>query len=279
MTLRSLFCFLLVCTVAAPAVRAGVRLEVENWAYDRYGESSRMTVYVDGSRVRFDDLDGEKSIILVSNGDESEMILMDHKPLEYVRMTREEMKKMFQTIEGGMEQMEEFLPQMPKEQREQIKKQMTPALRMWAMLQAAEDKDKEFKYSSGDDAKAVSEIECKHYVGTYKDKPFHDIWVASFDDVGVSAEDLKTLLDVPEALRGFVSIATPIASLRGDARAGGLGMPMRVLMLDADSNKVFACTVNEVHSEDVDAVHFEIDDNFDEIEFDEWLTKNMGGRR
>lgn len=251
--------------------KAGVRLQCENWAYDEHGESSRVTIFIDNNRMRVDDSDGKSSAIWTFDGDNSTMIAIEHDKLEYVRFTKDTTKKLFQKIEGAVEQLETFLPQMEKEQRDHFKAQATPLYRMYHVMSAAKEEDKKFKYEKGAEAETIMEIECSQLKGFYKNDHFHDAWVAPFNKLGVSQADVAPLLNVPEAFRGLFSMNVPITSLRGDAGGGALGMPMRVVMYDGDT-KAMRCDVLEIHSEDVDASRFEIDDVYDEVEFDEWLS-------
>lgn len=279
MRLHRLLLLLIIIALAAPvAVDAGTRVEVETWAYDQHSESARMTIYIDGNRLRVDSADGENSVILISDGDKSELVSLDHKPLEYVRIDKDGAKKFYQNIEAGIEQLKQFLPQMPAEQRAQIEEQMTGGFRAWQLLEAGGDKDDKFAYESGSEPETIGEVDCSQYVGSYKKQHFHDVWVAPFDKVGVKAGDVKTLLQLPDQFRGFFSMVLPIGSLRGEASGGKLGMPMRVVMYDQKSGEKFVrCDVLEMKNEDVDKAIFEIDDIYDEVTFDDWFTRQMGG--
>jgi hypothetical protein len=270
---RSILCFLAVSfllSIALPAV-AGVRLECENWAYDDFGESSVMTILIDGKNIRIEEKDDDEVALFRSDGDGSELFLLKTKDLEYVRIDKDRGKKLYQKIEGIIEQVEGFIQNQPKEQREQFRGRMTPLYRAMLAMEAGREKDKKFKYEKTGEAKTLLELECDSYKGFYKDDLYHEVWFAPFDKLDIEAGDAQALLEIHEAFRGWFSIGFPPVSLRADAGSGALGMPVRVIMYH-DDVKTLRFDVHEIHAEDIDATEFEVPSGFDEQDFEEWLA-------
>jgi hypothetical protein len=259
---------------AVPA-RAGVRLECENWAYDKHGESSTMTMLIDGQSVRIDEPEGSQIVILHSDGENSEMLILNARTLDYVRIDKDRCKKLFQKLEGIVEQAEAFLETQEKEQRDRMRGRMTPVYRLMLALEAGAEKDKKFKYEKGAEPETLLEIECADYKGFFNKKLYHQVWFAPFDKLEINAEDVQALLDIHESLRGLLAASLPAAGLRADTARGALGMPVRVITYFKDE-KAMRFDVREIHVEDIESSVFEVPSEYDEQDFEEWLVEKTG---
>ena len=260
---------LLVLTFALSAAHAGTVMVIDTWAYDQFSDSGTHTWYLEPTMARIEfKTDSEETWVIydLSNKDEPVMYVIEPNTNSYMTLDKKSLDKAEGKMREGMEMMENYMSNMPAEQRDAMKKQYGKQIRQAEKMMYYEDRMKKMKYEKVAGGEKIEEWTCDHFKATFKKEVYKEIWVAPWDGLGVGYEDLAVLASMAEMFKGFAGEMIPFMDKKAEGDGGAItGFPVKTYMFD-DGKKVVKQEVKEVRKEDIDAKLFELPEGFDERE-------------
>jgi hypothetical protein len=195
MKTKTALVFLLAAALALPAAFAGVVFEIETKHHES-GLKATAYTYAEGRNLKMDILAGEGgsgkgSVIYL--GDRREVVVVDDDDKTYTVVDEESMQQIASQVSGVMDQMQEALKNVPKEQRtavEEMMKQRMPSQmpeRSKSVLRKTSDRTDKHGYP------------CVRYEILHDGHKIRELWVTDWSNV----EGGREAVDAFEGLAGF----------------------------------------------------------------------------
>jgi len=162
------------------------------------GPQHRGTMYVDGDRVRIDGTtgtkDGEMEGTVLFRAQPESFVFLNAGEKSYVEMTRQDAKRLGGALENARKQMQAQLAKMPPEQRKVVEQAMAgmggDMLMKAPPPKAAVEPAKAVANGTTD---KVADRACKGFDVMRGGKKIAEACVASWSDLGLSAQDVSGL--------------------------------------------------------------------------------------
>jgi hypothetical protein len=181
----------LLAALAAGPASAGVVLkgQIANLKEDT---TSQITMLVDASRLRINTQGGEmdSSMILLIDGDDYQMIMLDNRRKEYRVMDRETIAEMDKKVSSAMAQMEEQFKKMTPEQRAMMEKMMGKKLGQMMGGGAPEPPPMTYRETGSG---AVHGRACKKYDVLRGDEKVSELCAASPQSLELGSQEMALL--------------------------------------------------------------------------------------
>jgi len=217
--MRILLAFLCGLALVTP-LPAGVRMKGETTEV-KTGEKSEQTILLDAGRIRVD-MKGARtntSMMILGEGDNWRMIVLDANKNEYMEMDPAAMQGMQSGIQQAMAGLQEKMKDMTPEQRAMMEKMMSG--RMPSMAGAGAEQPRTVYAAKG--SATVNGFRCTRYEGTRGDEKVAEVCAADPGQLGVSAADFQ----------GFEKIREWGENLRRSMASSPLGGMIRGEMMEA----------------------------------------------
>ncbi len=260
---------LLVLTFALTAAHAGTVMVINTWSYDQFSDSGTHTWYLEPTKARIEfKTDDEETWVIfdLTNKDEPVMWIIEPNARTYTKLDKKTLGKAEGQMREAMEMTENYMSSMPTEQRAAIKKQYGKQIRQAEKMMYYEDRMKKMKYEKVAGGEKMNDWTCDHYKGTFKKELYKEIWVASWEELGVEYDDLAVLASMAEMFKGFAGEMIPFVDKKVEGDGGVVnGFPIKTHYFD-DGKKVVKQEVKEVRKEDIDGALFVLPEGYDEKE-------------
>jgi len=216
--IRTMFRFGLAAAAAVLPLLAGARMRGEVTDL-KSGEVVEQTTLLDAGRLRMDMRGGSNnvSMILVAEGDNPKLLMVDHQRNEYFEMDKNSMQQMQKSVQGAMSAMQEQLKSMPPEQRAMVEKMM--AGRMPQPTRSAPAPKTVYNPKG---SATMNGFPCARYEGLRDGQKVSEVCAADPDRLGLHAADFQAF----EKLRDL------FADLRRSLENSPFGAPMQSNLME-----------------------------------------------
>jgi hypothetical protein len=241
---------------------AGNVIELKTEVFGRKSPRGTAIVYLDGDRVRIDSNAGAGDVTVIYNrqaGDSGTFWLIDNESRVYTEIAREDMLQAKAEMQAAIATAKQELEQMPPDQRK-------AATRMFAERVGGALMDEDITYTQVSSGIEVDRWTCDHYEGTQDGEKVQEVWAATLNELGISAEDLRSLADIADL---FMTVGQPLPAffrMGGDAPGGAGRFPGFPVMMVSYSNgqRNEKSEVADVRKEKLAATLFELPDSLTE---------------
>src|ERR1041385_7907656 len=158
---------------------------------------STQTILLDNTRMRIDS-DEKNSMMFLTDGGRSRMVIIDKAKNEYREIDEETMKQLGGQINAAMAQMQEQMKNMPPEQRAMMEKMMKGKMPQMA---AAVPQTVYTAKGGG----SVNGYSCTKYEGMEGTKKVADICAASASQIKLGVNDFQVFQKMKEFVSGLTS--------------------------------------------------------------------------
>ena len=174
---------------------AGIKMEYESVTG---GKTFKIDYLLDKDNIRMDKKAGDKSMSLIYRTDKDTFYTVDHNNKAYMEMTREDMKKMKESIEKLRKRFEKVYPDKSGESK----------------------KDKEpLRYKKIKTGDKINKWICDQYMGYEGQVKKSDVWTVTFEKLGFKPGDFKMFTAV-EGFLGEIKGEDSDISSRNDMSPG-----------------------------------------------------------
>lgn len=228
----------------------------------------RGTMYVDGDRVRIDGStdtkDGEMEGTVLFRAQPESFVFLNAGDKSYTEMTREDAKRIGGAIENARKQMQAQLAKMPPEQRKVVEQAMA-GMGGDVLMKAPPPKKavEPAKAVANGTTDKVADRACKGFDITRGGKKIAEACVASWTDLGLSAQDVTGL----RKMTVFQQQMMADVNFEGMQTAPGAeafevidqinGFPLRVRTA-GDGKRAQGMKVTKIERKDVDPKLFQV---------------------
>jgi hypothetical protein len=256
----------IVCVLAALA-HAGTVIKFEQRAIASTAESGKGTFYLDerNARIEFES-DKSYSILLYDGQDEKNptVWIIDQNAWNYIEVKKKDMGKLQGKIRDQLEQMQNYLRQLPAEQREATQRQLSEPIK--AMEELVEPRDKgKLAYESAE-AATVNDWKCKGYKVFYDGELEDQVWMASWKDAGLSRKDVSVITDMTAAFGNLTGMVSMCDLWQEGSKAGVDGFPVKTVSF-TDGKEREEIKILSIAEKDIDSKLWELPNGLDETSF------------
>lgn len=213
--------WLAACLLAALPVWAGKRIQMESTDLATKAVETQ-ELLLDATRFRVNT--PSTSMIFLTSGGRSRMLMLDKSRNEYTEIDQQTMDQMGQMMQGMMAQMEAMMKNMPPEQRAMMEQMMKGKMPQAAAPPAAT------MYTARGRA-TVNGFACTNYEGTRAGQKVAEVCAAQPADLKLAAADFDVFRKMQEFMKAVLQAVanSPFASEAnaGLAETGFEGFPVR----------------------------------------------------
>jgi hypothetical protein len=265
--IRFLAAFALMCLVVPSTAAAGTVVEFELFAYDPTMEGGTGTMYFEKNLARIETKSKTRTQITIYRPDEEIMWHISPDELKYSVLTPKKVKKVRAKLMDQLEQIDERLHSMTKEERERIQKERGAMLH--GMRELTEERShKDIAIEKIEGGVTIGAYTCDKYRMLFKGK-FDDAecWIADWTQVGANRDDFSVCARTEQQFGVFAGELALLAVLWSDEVKSPVdGLPVRVVSYN-EGSKSIRVDVTAVRHEDLDPKLFELPPNYDETPF------------
>jgi hypothetical protein len=211
------------CLLAAAPLFAGKRIQMESADLATKGVEQQ-EMLLDATRFRVNS--GNTSMIFLTGGGRSRMLVLDKSRNEYMEMDQQTMDQMGQMLQGMMAQMEQMMKGMPPEQRAMMEQMMKGKMPQMPAAAAAPP-----TVYAAQGRGSVNGFACTNYEGTRAGQKVAEVCAAQPEDLKLAAADFQVFQKMQEFIKGLVQAmqnSPLIASVNaGLAETGFEGFPVQ----------------------------------------------------
>jgi hypothetical protein len=255
MRFLSLLCSI-VCLlgIVVPELEAGVLIVSDYESAPEHKGVSTSKAYVDRDRMRVEIGDRDADRVFIFRQDQERFWLIDNKNKTYTEITKQDLHKMKQQLDGAMALMQEKMKNLPPEQRkmmEQITKGKIPA----ALPEAPKMVYK--KVASGE---KINRWICDKYEGHATEKDKEEIWTTDWQQAGITEADLKVIQGMGEFFAEFAKnlpFLSKIGSKEWEKEHGYSGFPIQTIRY-AGTQVQYKMTIKDIRRQDFTAALFDL---------------------
>jgi hypothetical protein len=261
--------FLTLCILfSAVSLQAGIVIKSTEKS-KKMNMDMTTTMYVEKDRLRMEMSGTGENQIIIFRGDKNLFWVVNKDKKSYAEMTQDDMKKLKAKMEEMQKMMEEQMKNLPPEQRKMME-QMMPG----SMAKAKVVKSEYKKKASG---QKVGKWICDQY-DVFKDgKKSSEMWTTSWDQIGISREDvagLKKMGEFFEVISEDIVDFMKVGSEEWEKEHGMTGIPVKWIDY-VDGQPESQGEMKEVVKKNLDGSLFELPSGFDK-EDNPWEKQGAG---
>ena len=198
---------------------------------DKQAKATVNKVYLKKDRVLIETGDTQKPMAALYDAEKQEIYLIDHKKKEYYLLNKAEMEALSAKISEATKLMEQSLKQMPEEQRKVMEEQM----------RKMQENQEPLIYKKVATDVPVKQWKSSRYDGKSKDKLKHEIYVASYKELGEDKESFKALTSLLALMQSHLKQMSKnmpaIGAFSLENMPGGEeGLPVKSIYYDEEGN-------------------------------------------
>lgn len=208
--------------VALPAL-AGTRVQLETT--DLASNETRQTeMLLDATRFRVND--GASSMIFLTDGGRSRLLLLDKTRNEYTEMDQQTIDRLGEQMQGMAAEMDDMMKSLPPEQRAAMQQMMKGQ-----MPQASAPRAAAWTVYTRKGSATVNGLRCTQYDGVKGGQKVAELCAAQPADLKLSAADYQVFEKMREFMSGLTEALKDMpmasASSSGFSERGFEGFPVR----------------------------------------------------
>ncbi len=252
--------FQLLCSVVCmigifvPGLEAGVLIVNSHESALEPKEVVTHKAYVDRDRMRVEMGDKEADRIFIFRQDQERFWLIDNKDKTYMEMTKQDLHKMKEKLDGAMAMMQEKMKDMPPEQRKMVEQMMQ------GKLPAATPEAPKLVYKKVASGEKVNQWLCDKYEGYASNKDKEEIWTTDWQQAGITEADLKVIQGMGEFFAEFAKnmpFLSKVGSKEWEKEHGYAGFPIRTMHYSGTQVR-YKTEIKEIRRQDFAASLFEL---------------------
>ena len=169
--------------LAGSTAFAGVVLELEK----KVGkENVRATVYLEGNKMRVEDKSAKGTAVMIFDGDQKKMYVLQTAEKKYTEMGETELKKMKEQLEQIRKQMAERIKTLPPDQRKKMEELMARN-----GLVNSPEKEQALRFEKMGKTKTYVGLSCEMYRIIEEDKPAEENCIVPWSSDVLMKKDLE----------------------------------------------------------------------------------------
>lgn len=233
------------------SINAGIVVKMKETS-ENMKMNMQSTMYLEKDRLRMEAMGDEQKQIIIFRGDKNVFWTINPEEKSYFEMTQADIQKMKAQMEKTKQMMMEQMKNMPEEQKKMMEEMMPSNMNMSETVKTT--------YSKQSSGVKVGKWNCTHFIGSKNGKKSEEIWVADWDQIGVSKNDLSVLQKMGEFFQALSQEASDFFEFGTEAwekQIGMSGAPMRsVHYMDGKISE--QSEVTDVTKKDLDSSMFEL---------------------
>ncbi|AHM61247.1 hypothetical protein D770_14965 [Flammeovirgaceae bacterium 311] len=229
---------------------------------DKKAKSSISRVYLTEDKLLMES-DDNKNMTTLYDAEKEEMYLIDHKKKEYTLMDKAALEAMNAQLQEAAKQMELTLQQMPESQRKMMEAQMSSIM----------GSNEPITYEKEGAETPVKSWKSTKYVGKSGDKLRHEVYIASYQELGEDKDQFKALVSLYTLLQdqlqamgrnmpGMTAFSTP-DMLPGDVE----GLPVKSIYYDVQGQPEITSTMNAIENTTLAADKWQVPPKYKQKKF------------
>jgi len=239
--------------LVVPGLEAGVLIVSDYESAPEHKGVSTSQVYVDRDRMRVEtDKDAER--VFIFRQDQERFWVIDNKNKTYTEMTKQDLHKMKQQLDGAMALMQEKMKDLPPEQRKIIEQMMK------GKMPAALPEAPKMVYKKVASGEKINKWMCDKYEGSATGKDKEEIWTTDWQQTGITEADLKVIRGMAEFFAEFVKnipFFSNIGSKEWEKEHGFAGFPIRTIHYSGTQVR-YKMEIKEIRRQDFAASLFDL---------------------
>jgi hypothetical protein len=265
--LRLISWSLVLVALALTAAEAGTVLVVETWAYDPYSDTNVATLYLGDGKIRADVVQKDKKSSVIfdaTNKDAPVMWILDPTALTYTKMDKAALDKIRGAVQSQLEMFNTYTAKMTQEEKAEFGKQYKKELRQADEIVKYDDRMKKSVYELAASGENLKGWACDRINVTFDKKPYKEMWVASFAELGIEPADVAVVTAVTTAFGAFAGDTQPFVGRKVQKSDKPIdGYPVKVVFYE-EGNKIVREELKEIRKENVDPKLFELPADYKE---------------
>ncbi len=199
----------LAAILAAAPLWAGVRIKVDDTNYTSK-ETTHQEILLDGDRLRVNDSGRNNSVLFLTDGGRSRMVMLDSSKNEYREIDQQTMAQISQQLQGALGALQSQLQNLPPEQRARIEQMMRGRGLPGQATAAPRSRTVYTATGSG----SVAGFSCRKYDGVEGGEKVAEVCAAKASDLHLSAADLQAYDKMREFASGLTAAFTNLPNVR-----------------------------------------------------------------
>lgn len=263
MKLRTLIAGALVAAIIPATVFAGSVIVLSTEKIRGKSPAGTAVLYLDKERIRIDSNEGSDDVTVIYNqgsDDDGVFWLIDNRGRVYTEITREDMLAAKAEMDVALDMAEQELEELPPDQRKQAARVFAERVGLGSFMAG------DITYTEVSSGIEIGGWMCNHYEGIQDGEKVQEVWAASFDELGISAADLRGLADIADLFTTVGQPLPPFFRMGGDDPTGVGRFPGFPVMIVSytDGVRDEKSEVAEVRTEKLAAKLFALPDSLTE---------------
>jgi hypothetical protein len=245
---------MILCLSLATPLWAGVLMTMVDQRSGQSADQTTMKMYLDKDRLRVENSGKEENQVIIYRQDKDLFWMLDLKKKTYMEITKADLDRMQEQINGASKQMEEAMKDMPAEQREMMAKMMK------GKMPAAQAKTTYKKVASG---QKINQWTCTQYEGESEGKKESDVWTTDPKSLGLTPEDFNVLKAMSKFWEGMAKSGTKFFKVEEGVPTEGhySGVPVKTAYY-SDGKVSRTSEMQSLERQDFDAAKFDLPAGF-----------------
>jgi len=267
--------FLLLCVISIP-VLAEPGIVVTSKTHEvKTSKTSNSTLYMNQTYIKM--VDGSQAVIF--DTDKESITVLDHDKKEAMIISKQEMISLKQQLKVMMEMMEQQLKNLPPEQQEMVKKNMSG-------MMPTEGKELNYEYRLVNSEVSVKNWSSTQYEGLVNGEKRGEIFLADYDEVGFQKSDFAALEKMASFMREILADFSDRIDFGGSGSSffgfGGednpiftKGLPVKMIEYSGDDVERVV-TIEDISRQDLDNSTFEVPGGYRQTTLQEQMKGMFG---
>ncbi len=262
--------FLIVCSSSSSW--SGTRIRCSVQALDPSAVPGEVTMYLEPDRARLEFKNDEvwQAVIFMKDGGKPLLWIVDENAWTYRKIDNKVLKKAHGKVMDELEAIEGELRKLPREERDATRANLRHVISRLEDIVHPKKAEK-FTYEKAADTKEVRQWTCDSYSAYYEGELEHVYQVASWNDIGLSYDDVKILVEMRENFGDVAMELGFVALWSGNIS----GFPVRMESY-VDGILMDVTALREVTSGDFGSSLYELSTSFEEQPFFESRRDGSG---
>ena len=186
--------------------------------------------------------------------DQERFWFINSKDKTYMEMTKQDLQKIKEHMDGAMAMMQEQMKNMPPEQRKMMEQMMQNK------RPAAKPEVSKMAYKKVASGEKINQWTCDKYEGVSKGTDKEELWTTDWQQLGITPEDLKVIQGMGEFFAEFSQrqpFLLKIGSKESEQEPGYAGLPIRTIHYSGTQVR-HKTDIKEIRRQDLSASLFEL---------------------
>ncbi len=235
---------------------------------DKDANVSTTKTFIDKDKILTETPGDNRENLILFDAEDEILYLINHEQKEVTEMTREDMQAVSAMLKQQMESLNKQLEMLPEEQRKMVKDKMKTAMG---------GQQEPLVYKLEEAGVPVQHWKSNKYVGTMNEKKKSEIYIASYAETGLEAEDFAAMQKFYALLKDFSSTlphSTSMPFLSESMPGYEKGIPVKSVLYNAEGTATYTLMVEEIGEEVVADSVFAIPENYTRKKMEDLTGEN-----